>query len=434
MPRCRICAKALGNPAPPTGTPKPIAARVAPPATAGADASGGPTGEEAPAPQKPVSIVVSLQSGLRLESSDKNFTARVGGQLTAESRTFISNTRQNDSIFLSRARPLLTGTLYRDYEYKVLGDFGRGSAKLQDGFVAWKKLPWLRVRVGQFPEPMGNDEFNDDFIEPNVADILSPGRDIGIDFSGTLCDESVEYQVGYFNGNGKNSVNDANDDKDLAARCVWYPYQASDDGVIKGVQVGAAVTYGHQKQSFGSFSALASETTFLKMNDGVFNRGNRTRFNFEGGVTWGPYQLFGQARWLNAELERTLGAVTKQDSVLFSSYYASLLWVLTGENAWDESRRPRRNFGSDGGPGQIELAARYGQFWAGDELFDQGFASSASSSQGLDSWTAGVSWWLNPKMLVQFNLFHTDFWDDFPVGGQVQDSETGILGRYQISF
>ncbi|MBI3269818.1 MAG: hypothetical protein HYZ53_12405 [Planctomycetes bacterium] len=376
-----------------------------------------------------VAIHASFKEGLKVKAEDGNFEAHIGGRLLTQSRFFIDHTRDNDSFFVREARLEMEGTVYKDYEFKVQADFGKGAAQLQDGFVGWKKLPWLGLRVGQLKEPFSLQQLTSarfiDFVERSPMDLLTPGRDLGVQLAGKCWDGRIEYALGFFNGNGKNNAADANDDKDLAARIVLRPFLPDDNALLKGLRIGAAVTDGNQKQNQGNFTTLDSATTFLAMNAGVRARGDRTRWNVEGAWTYGPFKLQGEATWQDLELNRAVNGVVSDEGIDFTSYYVEGLWVVTGESPAYDRRKPAKNFGSDGGPGQIELALRYSQFWVDDDIFARGFANTGNSTEGLDNWTAGVNWWLNPNTRVSVNYFHNDFWDDIPVGGIAE----GKFGR-----
>ncbi|MBI3271119.1 MAG: hypothetical protein HYZ53_19095 [Planctomycetes bacterium] len=415
------------------------AAAAAAPKPAGAEtAAPAPAAGAGAAAKKDSALTASFHDGVKFKAEDGNFDVHFGGQLLAQSRFFIDDSRNNNSFFVREARLVADGTFFHDYEFKVQGDFGKGAAQLQDGYVGWKKLPWLGLRVGQFKQPFSLQQLTSgrfiDFVERSPMDLLVPGRDLGVQLGGKVLDGVVEYAVSAFNGNGKNNAADANDDKDVAARLVLRPFVTSEEAMLKGLRIGAAVTGGNEKQAFANFVALDSTTPFLVMNGGLFNRGEKTRWNVEGAWTCGPFKLQGEAIWMDVELERTVAGVTAKDSVLFESYYVEALWVVTGEDAVFDRRKPAKNFGGDGGPGQIELALRYGQFSVGDELFDQGFARADLSTQGLDNWTAGVNWWLNPYTRFTIDYFRNDFWDDLPVGGKLESDEHGFLTRVQIDF
>lgn len=383
------------------------------------------------------------KDGFRLRSEDGKYDIHFGGRLLVQSRTFIGETRRTDSFFVREARLQADGTLFNDYEFTVQGDFGRGSAQLQDGFLGWKRHKAFPLRLGQFKEPFGLEELTSgrfiDFIERSPGAVLYPGRDLGFMFHGKLWEDRIEYQLGAFNGNGRNNALDANDDKDIAARLVLTPFKPLDDPWLKGIRVGGAITYGSEKQAFGSLSDPNSAGTYITMTSGVRSRGDRKRLNVEGAWTKGPFKIQGEATWMDVQLARFVSGLpngTIDDEGDFTSYYLEGLWVATGEDASDTfgRRKVAKNFLDGDGCGRIELGLRFSQFWTDDSLFDNGFASRSRSTPGYDSWTVGGNWWLNPYVRVSLNYFYNEFWQPFDVSGRIEDHESGILTRFQVDF
>ena len=90
------------------------------------------------------------KDGFRLRSEDGKYDIHFGGRLLVQSRTFIGETRRNDTFRVREARLQADGTLFNDYEFTVQGDFGGGSAQLQDGFLGWKRHKTFSLRLGQF--------------------------------------------------------------------------------------------------------------------------------------------------------------------------------------------------------------------------------------------------------------------------------------------
>ncbi len=115
----------------------------------------------------------------------------------------------------------------------ILGDFGRGRARLADGYVNLKFDKRFQLKVGQFKVPIDALELVSDrrqlVIErdpiPRGAVGFSPngllddlgynGRDIGAQWTGAW--PSVTVKAGFFNGSGDNSDED-DDGKQVTAQ------------------------------------------------------------------------------------------------------------------------------------------------------------------------------------------------------------------------
>ena len=71
-------------------------------------------------------------SGVTFSSADTNFSISLHGVLQADSRTFPSDgsINGNDSFLLRRARPILQGTVYRDFDFMFVPDFGGSTVQI----------------------------------------------------------------------------------------------------------------------------------------------------------------------------------------------------------------------------------------------------------------------------------------------------------------
>ena len=126
-----------------------------------------------------------------------------------------------DRFFLRRARMTASGTVLPTVAYRVQADFAGGlgsasgvSASLTDGYLEWTKFDAAHVRAGQFKAPFGREWLIASpqliTVERTLAsDRLTLNRQIGVMVDGNLRGGGAGYQVGMFNGNGRNTtVND----------------------------------------------------------------------------------------------------------------------------------------------------------------------------------------------------------------------------------
>lgn len=97
---------------------------------------------------------------------------------------------------------------------------------------------------------------------------------------------------------------------------------------------------------------------------------------------------------------------------------------LTGEHRPYRTERgifggiqPKNNFGSNGGWGAWEVAARYSHI----DLNDKGVGGGE-----LGDFTFGMNWYLNPNVRFMFNYVHADLEDS---------GEANIIqSRFQVAF
>jgi len=136
-----------------------------------------------------------------------------------------------DRFRLRRARVNLTGDFAEQFDFKVEGDFGQGDGinsnrtafSGTDIWLNWHQLPGAQIKVGQWKAPFGLDQLTPDTslytIERTLpTGAITPDRQIGAQLWGkpftNIWPEQKDlltYYAGIFNGNGKNTtVNDNN--------------------------------------------------------------------------------------------------------------------------------------------------------------------------------------------------------------------------------
>jgi len=136
-----------------------------------------------------------------------------------------------DRFRLRRARVNLTGDFAEQFDFKVEGDFGQGDGlnsnrtafSATDIFVNWHQFPEAQVKVGQWKAPFGLEQLTPDYalytIERTLpTGAITPDRQIGAQLWGKPLTniwpeqkDLLTYYAGIFNGNGKNTtVNDNN--------------------------------------------------------------------------------------------------------------------------------------------------------------------------------------------------------------------------------
>src|SRR4030088_3189820 len=136
-----------------------------------------------------------------------------------------------DRFRLRRARINLIGDFAENFDFKVEGDFqqgdglsgGRSGFSATDIFINWHQFPEANVKVGQWKAPFGLEQITPDpklfTIERSLpTGALTPERQIGAQIWGKPLTnlwpqekDFLTYYAGIFNGNGRNTtVNDNN--------------------------------------------------------------------------------------------------------------------------------------------------------------------------------------------------------------------------------
>jgi phosphate-selective porin OprO/OprP len=136
-----------------------------------------------------------------------------------------------DRFRLRRARVNLTGDFAEQFDFKVEGDFGQNDGTNNnrtafsgtDIWLNWHQFAAAQIKIGQYKAPFGLDQLTPDTslltIERTLpTGAITPDRQIGIELWGKPFTkiwpeqkDLLTYYAGIFNGNGKNTtVNDNN--------------------------------------------------------------------------------------------------------------------------------------------------------------------------------------------------------------------------------
>lgn len=422
--------------------------------------------EEAAAKAKDAPRISIGSSGFNFSSADTNFVLKVRGIVQTDTRTFFDDNPRsegNEGFFLRRARPILEGTVFRDFDFQFVPDFGGNSVQIFDANVAYRLRPDLRFRVGKFKGPVGVEHLAADaslaFNERSYVSSLVASRQIGAQTEGELFKGHLGYAAGIFNsaGDGRVAGNaDFGDDPEFAARLALQPFKDNANDWINGLVVGVG----------GSYSQISSNVVGLPSTTGGTRPGYTTpgiqqffAYNSPSGTTvadgvhWrlapyvsylkGPFGLLGE--YIQTQ-QGVLNSTTLRSADLnHSAWQISGQWVLTGEPASFTGITPLRPFRpSDSSWGALQLVARYSQFDADPDSF-LGFASSATSATGATSWAVGINWWLNRnlRVLTSFSLTcfdgggssnPADPTTQVPPATVTHQDEKALLTRLQLAF
>jgi len=393
-----------------------------------------------PAP-KPAdaTIVKAGADGFIVQSADGEFKLRVGGYAQADGRFYMNDSAAgktpgiaSDTFLLRRVRPILEGTVFRDFDFRVMTDFGNGAAQstlLQDAYVEWKHFPWLKVRVGKFKPEVGLEWQESDttllFSERGLPSDLLPQRDVGLQVSGNLFDDVIHYAGGVYNGvvDGGIADLDTYDAKDGAARIFAHPFKHTEIAGLQGLGVGVAGTVGDQVSTSTTTNLATYKTTgqntFFTFGKGTAADGLEIRGTPQAYYYWGPFGLL--TEYAIAQQELSNGALRKD--VRNTAWQVEGSFVLTGENANYHPSPAAAGNGiiplhpfnlKKGGWGALELAGRYGELRFDPANFAAtpaaaGFADPTRSAQEAREWGVGLNWYLNRNVKLVLDFEQTAF-------------------------
>ncbi len=440
------CAGAAWAQEPETKTEAAPAPSPEAPATPQPQAAPEPAKPAAPSAASSAVVVRASQEGFSLSSEDKAFLLKLRGYVHADGRFFTSDTdiRGSSTFVLRRARPLLEGTLFGSFDFRLLLDFGGGTATAQDAYVDYRYSKALRLRAGRYKVPVGLERLQSAtailFIERALPTNLVPNRDIGLQLHGELLEGAVTYAVGAFNGTPDGGSVDANSDNsfDLAGRIFSYPFKRTELRPLQGLGLGFAASRGQRlgtatATGLAPFRSTSQQTFFSYLTstaaaDAVVADGTHLRLSPQATWFWGPVGLL--AEYVSSAQEVERGA--EHARLRHQSWQVTGAWVLFGGNASAEGVKPTRALNlSEGSWGAVELDARYSTLRIDPDTFPT-FADPARSASEARNWGIAANWYLNANLRIALNLDNTTF-----KGGATdadRPSETLLLTRAQVSW
>ncbi len=405
------------------------------------------------------------EQGFSLGSSNGDFLVQLKGVLQVDSRTFFQDagTVGNDGILLRRARPMLQGTVYRDFDFLFVPDFGGTSGpQIFDAYVNYRYNPALQLQAGKFKSPIGLEQLQADrdilFNERALVTDLVPNRDIGFELHGELFEGIASYAAGVFNGVGdaRNSSNaDFEDNKAGEGRLFLLPFKKLSAPALRGFGFGVSGSYEHmQTTNTAGLPATTGGTLPGFTTDGqqqffaynptnkavVLADGDHWRVSPQGYYFYGPFGFLGE--YVVSEQKVTRTGIGPQPSARLgnTAWQITGSWVLTGEDAaFAGGVVPRKPFNPlEGRWGAWQLVGRYAELHADPEAFPL-FSDPATSARAAKAWSVGLNWWLNRNLRVATSFSHTTFTGGggagtTPPASVTRKDENVLFTRLQLAF
>jgi phosphate-selective porin OprO/OprP len=391
--------------------------------------------------------VVAGKDGFALKSADGAFQFKLRGYLQFDGRAYFDDDARpaTDGFVVRRARPVLEGTVYKIFDFKFMPDFGGGQSVLYDGYVEARFSNRLRLRAGKFKPPVGLERLQSAtdlaFVERGAPTLLVPSRDLGLQLGGELADGKLEYALGLFNGVVDGGIGDttSGDDKEVAARVFWRPFQRSGEPPAIDLGIGLAATRGDQlgtltAPQLPSFRSYGAQTFFSYRSDGTaagtaVADGERTRLSPQAWLYVGPFGALAEYVSSEQSVRRDLTARDLENE----AWQVQLSWALTGERNSYKGVSPRRTFDLQGkGRGAWLVAARVSEVRIDDDAFPL-YADASKSAKRASAYGVGISWNLakGVRWMLDYNL--TEFEGGAAAGADRPD-EKALFTRFQVAF
>jgi len=400
-------------------------------------------------------------------NADGSSFVRFRGVLQADGRHFEGDgsPATSNQWLLRRVRPIVEGTLVNIYDFRITPDFGGGRAVVQDAYITARLQTWAALTFGKFKQQIGLERIQSAtdlrFIERGFPTSLLPNRDIGVMASGDIGSGKIAYSISYTNGvlDGASSENLPTPDNesdakgDISARVFFQPFLTSDSFALRGLGFGIAATYVDFTSSpanpllpsyrtpgqatFFSYRASTAASDTAPAVNGAFAAGQRLRYTPQFYYYYNNIGLLGEYAVVSQDVARTVGAVTRSDTLDNKAWQLQFSWLVTGEEETFRSPVPATTF-QPGAPGwgAWELVARVQELKIDDLAFAEGaasYANPATAARRARSAGLGVNWYLNQNVKWSVNYEQTQFDGGAADGGDRPD-EKALFTRVGLGF
>ena len=375
----------------------------------------------------------------------------------------------NDTDLIRRARPIIEGTLFVKYDFRLSPDFANGGIQIFDAYVDAKYNSAFKLRVGKYKPFVDLERLQSGsdikFIERSyVTNAILPNRDIGMSLFGDFYKEKLNYAFGVNNGvvdAGNISTGaEFESNKEVTAR-IYANLFKDTTHILSGLGFGLAATYtnidGEKNLNFTDASiADASRNglpTYLTNSQQAFFRygpatvadGSRFRISPQANYYYGTFGVIAEYARVEQEVSlataggslATGGGGTTSSGIVANTnkklshdaWQVAASYLITGEEASFKGVKPKHDFDLDkGGWGVWELVARYSEINLDSDTFknqagqfaaqagagisgstNQAYADGFRSAQSAHSWATGINWYLNSNAKIQFDYEYTTF-------------------------
>jgi phosphate-selective porin OprO/OprP len=330
-----------------------------------------------------------------------------------------------DRFRLRRARVNLTGDFAEQFDFKMEGDFGQNDGTNNnrtafsgtDIWLNWHQFPAAQIKIGQYKAPFGLEQLTPDTslytIERTLpTGAITPDRQIGAQLWGMPFaniwprqKDLLTYYAGIFNGNGKNTTVNDNNNFMYVGRLESTLFK---DVFGKGsfLKLGADVLNSRDDKG----TNISQSGNLLVNSDGSLSpfvlpgADERTAWSVDAWVKLGPFDLIGEYLQEHVNGRTVNGVPPGFADFTTDGYYVTAGYFLIPKKLQAVVQWQDLNPGQKGDDGLYSILGGLNYYIHGDDL----------------------------KLMV--NYIHT--WSDFrqanPEFGQ--DEFDQVLGRIQVMF
>ena len=334
-------------------------------------------------------------------------------------------TALKDRFRLRRARINLTGDFAEQFDFKVEGDFensdglnaSRTAFEATDIFINWHQYSWAQIKMGQWKAPFGLDQLTPDTTLYTVERTLptgaiTPERQIGVQLWGKPFAsiwpgqaDLLTYYAGIFNGNGRNTTNNDNNNFMYVGRLESTLFK---DVFGKGSSLKLGADILNSRDDKGT--NISQSLTLLVNDDGSLSPfvlpgpDERTAWSVDAWLRMGPFDLIGEFLQEHVDPRTVNGVPGGFDAFTTDGFYVTGAYYLIPKKLQAVVQWQHLNPGQKGNDGISSIVGGLNYYIRGDDI----------------------------KLMV--NYFHT--WSDFrqtnPEFGQDEFNE--VIARMQLMF
>jgi phosphate-selective porin OprO/OprP len=374
---------------------------------------------------------VTLKDGLKIKSASGDFSAQISAYAQLDSAWYGGGpTDFSDGTEMRRTRLSLSGTVYRDWDYKVEADFAgttqatgtTNNVTVTDAFLRYTGWKPFAFTAGNFKVPFSLEAVSSakytTFMERGLPFAFLNLRLLGGMFSAN--GDNWTGAAGFF-GDSVTAQNVDDEGRGGAARVTWAPFFQKD----KVLHLGLAGQYrippdnptGNKRESVRfrskpesdvitdnltqSGTLTAAGKTFGRSSGRLVDTGDipgqvndYSLLGAEFAAVYGPLSL--QGEYMRADVNRDIGG-----DLGFDGYYIYGSWFLTGESRNYKADKgvfdilqPNKPFRLGGGWGAWEIAARFSSL----DLSDRNVVGGETQDV-----TVGLNWYPNAYMRLMAN-------------------------------
>jgi phosphate-selective porin len=352
--------------------------------------------EEAGASTIDRELVAKAATGRRAElepwpptvsSRDGRHSFALTGRLHLDGRLDPTGRQFDSGVVVRRARIGFRAKAFDRLEADLAVQSSLGSFSFENAFVEVEAADWLRLRAGQMLRPFGLQRgiTSNALVHPERAvavEKLAEFRDVGVLMEVDLFDESLELQLGVFEGSNALQFDTP---PDLAVRARADPVDALVFDL--GYRWSPPMRDGELPED-ASTSGNQLAPVIVYDRDAAARQGSRHGVSTGARVVAGPVMMHGELlveRTERVEVAgRSVGTLTDFGGVF------DFAWAITGERQSQEELEPLRRLRARGtGAGAWQIALRY-QMFATDP--DALTARVAAGSQFMQGGAASLIW------------------------------------------